>query len=341
MIRYLEQEEKGRTRELWEEAFPEDSPSFVDYYYKEKMKDNRVLVFEREGQIVSMLHRNPYRIWLRGAECSCDYIVGISTKISERGKGRMRSLILAMLRDMQEERQPFTFLMPARESLYTPYDFRFIYDKTRWVLHYNKYIKRVPYKPGTMTADLAEWQNAWLKRQYDVFAIRDEAYIERMDKELASEGGECRLIYDDDWFVGMESEWGLKEREMRYLYTGEKYRGTVGSKPAIMARIVCLPEFMKHIRLSEDCPHEKLILDIGVNDLFIPQNQGGWLWKITKKGSEFIQESRFLSKGKMAVFSIGELTEWLFGYKVPEQVKNLPNWEYIETFKHVFLDEIV
>ena len=48
MIRYLEQEEKGRTREIWEEAFPDDSKSFVDYYYKEKMKDNRVLVFERE-----------------------------------------------------------------------------------------------------------------------------------------------------------------------------------------------------------------------------------------------------------------------------------------------------
>lgn len=341
MIRYLEQEEKERTRELWEEAFPDDSKSFVDYYYKEKMKDNRVLVFEREGQILSMLHRNPYRIWLRGEEKTCDYIVGVSTKISERGKGRMRSLMLSMLRDMQEERQSFTFLMPARESLYTPYDFRFIYEKTRMVLRYNKYVKRVPYRPGTMSEDLAQWQNAWLKRQYDVFAIRDEAYMDRMDKELASEDGEIRLIYDDDWFVGMESEWGIKEREMRYLYTGEKYCSEAGKKPAIMARIVCLPEFMRHIRLSEDCPYDKLLLEIGVNDLFIPQNQGAWLWKITKNGSEFIQESRFISKGKMAIFTIAELTEWLFGYKQPEQVKNLPNWEYIETFQHIFLDEVV
>ena len=342
MIRYLEQEEKGRTRKLWEEAFPEDSQSFVDYYYKEKMENNRVAVFEREGEILSMLHRNPYRIWLRGEEANCDYIVGVSTTTDERGKGRMRSLMLSVLRDMQEERQPFTFLMPARASLYTPYDFRFIYDKTRWVLRYNKDIKRVPYKAGTLTEDLSQWQNAWLKRQYDVFAIRDEAYVERMDKELASEAGAIQLIYDDDWFVGMESEWGLKEREMRYLYTGERYRSEAGSKPAIMARIVCLPEFIKHIRLSEDCPYEKLLLEIGVNDLFIPQNMGAWLWKITKSGSEFIQESRFISnKGKMPVFTIAELTEWLFGYSQPEQVKELPNWEYIETFKNVFLDEVV
>ena len=48
MIRYLEAEEKERTRDLWREAF-RDSETFIDYYYKEKMKDNRVLVCEEDG----------------------------------------------------------------------------------------------------------------------------------------------------------------------------------------------------------------------------------------------------------------------------------------------------
>lgn len=341
MIRYLEQEEKGKTRALWEEAFPEDSKSFTDYYYEEKMKDNRVLVCEKEGTIVSMLHRNPYRMYLRGAETVCDYLVGVATAVDERGKGRMQNMMLTVLRDMQDEHRPFTFLMPAREALYKPYDFRLVFDKPRHVLRYNKDIRRVPCQPGMLTEELAEWQNAFLKRQYDVFAVRDAAYLERMDKELASEAGECRLIYEDDWFVGMEAEWGIREREMRYLYTGERFRSEAGKTPAIMARIVCLTEFMKYIRLTEDCPYEKLILEIGVNDLYIPQNQGAWIWKITKSGSEFIQESRFISKGKMAVFTIAELTEWLFGYARPEQVKKLPNWEYIDTFHNIFIDEIV
>lgn len=340
MIRYLENEEKERTRDLWREAF-HDSETFTDYYYKEKMKDNRVLVCEEEGKIVSMLHRNPYRIYMRGAEKTCDYIVGVATDINERNKGHMRSLILSVLRDMQEERMPFTFLMPARESLYRPYDFRYIFDQPRWVLHYDKAIRREEGKTGLLSEDLAQWQTAWLKRQYDVFAVRDAAYIERMEKELASEDGFCRLIYDDDWFVGMESEWGLKEREMRYLYTGERYRSLAGTKPAIMARIVCMPEFVKNIWLSEDCPDDKLIVEIGVNDLFVPQNQGAWIWKLTKEGSEMMQESRFIAKGKMPVFTIAELTQWLFGYQMPSQVKELSNWEYIETFKNVFLDEVV
>lgn len=341
MIRYLEAAEKERTRPLWNEAFPEDSEPFCDYYYKEKMKDNRVLVCEENGRIVSMLHRNPYRISMRGDVKVCDYIVGVSTAVSERHKGHMRSLLLAMLRDMQEERMPFAFLMPARESLYTPYDFRFVFDQPRWVLHYNKDIKRIPCQGGPLYEDLAQWQNAWLKRQYEVFAVRDAAYLERMDKELKSENGTCSLIYDDDWFIGMESEWGLKEREMRYLYTGERYRTLAGSKPAIMARIVCMPEFVRQIRLSEECPEDEVTVEIGVNDLFVPQNQGAWIWRLTKDGSELAQESRFISKGKMAVFTIAELTQWLFGYAVPEQVKDVPYGEYIEPFHGAFLDEVV
>lgn len=340
MIHYLETEEKGRCEELWREAFPEDSDSFLGYYFSEKMKDNKVLVCEEDERIVSMLHRNPYKLYIRGQICTCDYIVGVATALSERHKGHMRALLLAMFRDMYEEQMPFAFLMPARESIYHPFDFRFIFDQPRWVLKYSADIRRVPGE-GALFTDLAEWQNAWLKRQYEVFALRDEAYLERMQKELASEDGSMRLIYDNDWFVGMESEWGLSEREMRYLYTGERYRTEVSRKPAIMARIICLPEFVKNIRLSEECPEEEVTVEIGVGDLFLPQNHGEWLWKLTKSGSKVTQASRFISKSRSVYFSIAELTEWLFGYTVPEQVGELPWGKYIETFHGVFLDEVV
>lgn len=340
MIRYLETEEKGRCRELWKEAFPEDSESFLGYYFEEKMKDNRALVCEDGGEIVSMLHRNPYPVYMRGQVSSCDYIVGVATAEKERHKGYMRGLLLAMFRDMYEEQMPFTFLMPAREAIYHPFDFRFIFDQPRWVLKYGPGIRKVPGEDKLFT-DLAEWQNAWLKRQYEVFAVRDRSYLERMQKELASEGGSMHLIYDGDWFVGMESEWGLSEREMRYLYTGERYRTEISKKPAIMARIICLPEFVKNIRLSADCPEEEVTVEIGVGDLFLPQNHGEWLWKLTKKGSQIMQASRFISKTRSVYFSIAEMTEWLFGYQMPVQAGDLPWGKFIEPFHGVFLDEVV
>ena len=49
-MRYLKQEEKKRCRKLWEEAFPEDSQAFDDYYFAEKLKDNRILAEEEDGK---------------------------------------------------------------------------------------------------------------------------------------------------------------------------------------------------------------------------------------------------------------------------------------------------
>ena len=46
-IRKLETEEKQNTKKLYEEVFSEDSKSFVDYYYEEKLKDKSDLCSRR------------------------------------------------------------------------------------------------------------------------------------------------------------------------------------------------------------------------------------------------------------------------------------------------------
>ena len=61
-IRKLETEEKQNTKKLYEEVFSEDSKSFVDYYYEEKLKDNQIYAVEEDGEIQAMLHLNPYEL---------------------------------------------------------------------------------------------------------------------------------------------------------------------------------------------------------------------------------------------------------------------------------------
>ena len=68
VIRYLPDEEKNRTRALWERIFVEDSERFLDYYYHIKTADNEILVLERDGEILSMLQLNPYRLQLGAAQ---------------------------------------------------------------------------------------------------------------------------------------------------------------------------------------------------------------------------------------------------------------------------------
>lgn len=123
-IRYLSREEHDSSRALYEEVFVEDEKAFVAAYYQIKAVDNQILVAEDAGKIVSMLHRNPYTFWFRGKQVPADYIVAVATRREYRHRGLMRSLLTKALQDMEKEKYPFTFLMPADEAIYTPFDFR-------------------------------------------------------------------------------------------------------------------------------------------------------------------------------------------------------------------------
>lgn len=131
-VRYLDDHEKIRSRNLWEEAFPEDSQSFDDYYFTEKVKDNRILVLENNGQIDSMLHLNPYLLQVKDFRWRIDYIVGVATRADCRHRGYMRRLLGRMMADLRVENMPFCFLMPADEAIYRPFGFTYIYRKPQW-----------------------------------------------------------------------------------------------------------------------------------------------------------------------------------------------------------------
>ncbi len=115
---------------------PEDSRSFDDYYFGEKLGDNRILVLEEEHaagsgedgngkpgsfRIVSMIHLNPYVVQAAGLRWQVDYLVGVATRKDRRHRGYMRRLLLRMMEDMRVEGMPFCFLMPADEAIYQPF----------------------------------------------------------------------------------------------------------------------------------------------------------------------------------------------------------------------------
>lgn len=174
--RYLSQGERIRTRSLYETVFPEDSERFVDYYYQYKTRDNEILVLEQGDEPVSMLHLNPYTMIVNGYELKSNYIVAVATRKDCRHQGYMRTLLKKALRDMGEQKMPFTFLMPARESLYTPFDFV-------WICPHTPLPERV-LRLG------AKEQNRYLSSRYQMFCRRDERYMENLAAERTAETGE-------------------------------------------------------------------------------------------------------------------------------------------------------
>ena len=388
MIVYLTGDEKQCCRKLWEEAFPEDSREFGDYYFREKLKDNRILALVEEaeeeqlgiqeikarrtgetklsGNVQAMLHRNPYRLMVCGQQWQVDYLVGVATRKERRHRGYMRQLLLRMMDDMRRERMPFCFLMPADEAIYRPFGFTFIFRQPwfeltergqglrteRWIPYRGEISSQVMEKKESekKLAVLSGWMNQWLANHYQVYAVRDEAYLSRLAKELASEEGTLDVFFDGDRIAAVESWWGSTQRERRLLYGEEPYVKTVDieEKPAIMARIICPEEFVRVIRLRKK-QQEEMTVSLRLRDPLIAENDGTWLWHLNGEESwleraELNGEKSRLGRAELngeadLTLTIEELTAWLFGYQVPAEAGKFA--DRIETLERVFLDEIV
>ena len=166
MIRYLADNERGRSEALYRAAFPEDKDAFVEYYYSYVTKNNKVLVLEQEGEICSMLHLNPYEISVNGFRQDAYYYVAVATKEDCRHQGMMRKLLVKSLNDIRKEGHPFTYLMPANRAIYEPFDFRIVYQQKKVEL---------PLEP--------EKANEQMAKMFDIYTLRDDWYVEKMLEE--------------------------------------------------------------------------------------------------------------------------------------------------------------
>lgn len=349
MLKYLGMMEKQLTRDLWEEAFPDDSTSFGDYYYRMKVHDNRILAEIEEGQVQAMIHLNPYVLQVRERRWRVDYLVGVATRRNKRHQGYMRRLLLQMMADMREEQMPFCFLMPADEAIYRPFGFTFIFRQPQWQLKKDGKLSQPLIRRVVMGQAenrqylclLAEWMNRWLKERYQVFALRDTTYLLRLAEELGSEAGTLEVLLDGQEMAGMQAWWGTGQKEQRLLYCREAYvEEAAPAKPAIMARIITPELFIRVIRLNRKVKETELVIPLFLEDALIPENHGDWNWHLTREGSWLERAKREGAPAKEELrLTIEELTAWLFGYEIPEAAGA---WsDKVETIGPVFLDEVV
>ena len=199
----------------------------------------------------------------------------------------------------------------------------------------------------------ADWMQRWLEQRYEVFAKRDAAYVTSLLREVESELGSLDLLYDQKQLVGIQSIWGREEKEQRLLYTEDGYSELEKKKPDIMARIITLETFVPVIHLKEDAEAEQLAICLEVEDPLIPQNDGRFIWTLDHDGSqlekltgqiETMEEALAQTEWKndrVLHLKIEELPQWLFGYRVPEAVKQYAGAEQIDVLSRIFLDEVV
>lgn len=271
--RKLLREEHIKTKQMWRDIFADESESFLNYYYSEKIKDNEIYVIEDGDKIISMIHLNPYEMRVGTEYYKLHYIVGVATDPAYRKKGLMAKLLRYVMNIMAERGEPFTYLMPVAKEIYEPFGFEFIYTKAMEEI---TGAEQKDNPPKVMKAterdcqEIAEFANDFLK-EYDVVAVRSEAYYKRMLLEFGSENGGILMAKRDEKIVGIFHYAKGEQYEINeYLFsnvedfkhcvfclTGNeletvfcKVDGEEQIKPSIMAKVL-LPDFKMDLKQAK------------------------------------------------------------------------------------------
>lgn len=300
--RKLELQEHNVTRPLYEEVFSEDSPGFVDYYYEEKTKDNQIYVIEDGGKVCSMLHLNPYQVSVNGSKKDVNYIVAVATRKEYRKRGYMASLLKRALRDMYQAGETFTFLMPASEQIYLPFDFRTVYRQEKRYYREGESVsgEDIEVRPAEESdcEALAECANAYLSRHFQVYTSRDKAYYQRLLKEYASDGGGLMLDLRDGRIV-----------DVRIRAEEEK------EKPKIMVRILDVRRMLMSLRVRS-----LIGVCFTVADPIIEENNRCVLITGTEFSGVMLMEGK--QENSEGTITIAALASLIFGAKTVDETKD-------------------
>ena len=309
MIKYLNQKEKALTKPLYQEAFFEDSDSFVNYYYEEKLKDNRILADIEGESIRSMMMLNPYKISVFNKVYNLDYIVAVATGKEFKRQGYMRRLLNKALCDMNAEHVPFTYLIPANKDYYLPFDFAFVADKNEYNANLfglkKQVIKDEPDKE--LVLRILDFINSEVSKENDVYTYRDENYFRREIKEIASEDGFINVYSDENDIVAYESFWGKKLELKERIVSGKLSKREFG-KENIMVRITDIVELLSNFRAKEP-----IDIIIKTNDNIIESQNGYFRIETDERHSSVSRISDIGDKG-FVEFDIADFTGWIFGY---------------------------
>jgi hypothetical protein len=304
-IRYLKEKQKEISRPLYESCFPEDTSQFVDYYYKEKTKENSIAVLSVDGQIATMVHANPYQVSLCGSIASTSYIVAVATSLSFRRRGLMGKLLKQVLLDCRQKGESFSFLMPADPAYYESMGYRFWENQIVWSFaeDLQQQAEEWILLESDRIPEAIAFVNQTLSEQFDLFVQRDSSYFERLKKEQQSEGGDVALLQDETGRIQAcfcySTEDGFEIREP--VGAGMKQK----RKPLMMGRILDLEAFVLKLRFRN-----RFSDTILVTDPIIPENNGCFRICIDATGGNI---QRVDEKEAVRVMDIAELGQILFG----------------------------
>lgn len=370
-IESLTYNEHEYTRPLWEMTFDEDSEEFIEFYYNNKVNNNSIWVAKEDEMILSMAQLNPYQVHLGTSIVPAHYIVGVATHEEYRRQGLMRNILQSSLQHLYDNKEPFTYLMPAKEEYYTGFDFLSVYYQKKGVLLTSLDETELTFKIASEEEfeELAQFSEAILSKKYRLFVHRDVFYYQTLKAQFEAEHGGIVCVYHNNVLIGyfffgehdtieviepvcldsykdefthviskVFKECDKEIHVTAFDYLNEDDFKNIVTKPVTMIRIINLEMFIKYLSASES-----IDLVIEIKDPLMIQNNGTYELTIHPNNA---QMSETLKEPELSL-SISELCSICFFSKIPKAVEEraemqtLSKLSKIEKFTPVFLNDFV
>ncbi|MGL5712916.1 MAG: GNAT family N-acetyltransferase [Paraclostridium sp.] len=203
-IRLARNEDLDNIKDIWDYCFG-DGESFVNYYFNNKYKPENTVIVEEDGEIISSLQLNQYKINLNNKVYDTSYVVGVSTYPQARGKGFMKNVMEFSLNEMYKRNQLVSILMPIDYRLYRKYGYEHCYDQ----IEYKLAVENL--KDFKILGDFKKINDKHINYMIDIYnefsknlngeTNRDKDYYETLFKEVKCENG-YMYIHEADGYEG-------------------------------------------------------------------------------------------------------------------------------------------
>lgn len=214
----------------------------------------------------------------------------------------MAAVLKKALQDLYQAGEIFTFLMPASERIYEPFDFWTVLEQDRPYIEDTEGWIRVKEENLSL---LSEAANRYLKERYQVYAIRDEKYYHRMLQEYESDGGKLLIKKAEDGTVKDFGIWVPEPEE---------------KKPKIMVRILDVRRMLMSLRLNYLTG-----VCFTVTDPLVEENNRCLVLTGTEFSGIMLMDAK--PENSEGILPIRALTDLIFGVKTPEELRKTPGVE--------------
>lgn len=183
-------------KELWKKCFTQEDPRENEFFFKAEYKPEYGYVMIEDSKVAAGACRMPHALMFNGRVLQTSMIVGVATLPEYRNRGYMKQMMETVI-NACEHSELITLVQAYDPSLYKPYGFEMIYNRSEYVLT-RMDVKRITnfgcaYEPTPI--DMLKVYSAFIRR-FNGFYARNLNDFEILRKEVIARGGKVVAYYN-------------------------------------------------------------------------------------------------------------------------------------------------